>query len=433
MRRATRFLVLTTLFILGLPAADAAEAIRSAQMFSRDGTWARVAPRSEDTERAEIQAHFAAVLERLGHDTPYSVRIAAWRLERSLGITLTPERHALLVDRLAQRRELQLDRLTGYAAAGRFPLNRHYAGEARPIFVDTLGTHCAVGELMAMDGREADVMRIARAKPNVLVREVADGALVEWVLTSGLIQEEAALIQPAYFPPDPASATKLGDLVVPGGSFDRNGFRYQNFGFSASSAGGAATPDVSQIALVPGYVGPGFLCSTQCFPGLDAIWFGVFGTPYFGTPTFGFLPTAPGQSITFTIDYDVVALLDNLAVGGATTFESSYIGGFSRGGGLNSMGQASVASRISAASEVLDLLLTNDSYSAYGFGADSSTANLSTPTTTVHVRHTISLADGASFSSFDALTLRAVPLPGSAPVLAFALAVIGSVFRRRLT
>jgi hypothetical protein len=269
-------------------------------------------------------------------------------------------------------------------------------------------------------------MQIARTKPNVLVREVTDGPLVAWVLTSGLLQEEAALIQPAYFPPDPSSATQLGDLVVPGGFLDRNGFRYENFAFSASSGGGAVTPVPSQFILVPGYVGPGFLCSQICVPGQDAIWFGVYGPTYFG-----YLSTAANQSITVNIDYDVVALLAGLAVGGATTFETSYTGGFGMAGALNPLGQASIATTVGdESSGLLSLLLTNESYLQYGFGTDVASANFETPTSRAHVHHSIQLANGASFSSFDSLTLRAVPLTSMAPLLAVAFAFVGCCFRR---
>ena len=87
----------------------------------------------------------------------------------------------------------------------------------------------------------------------MLVREVTDGPLVSWLLTSGLIQEEAALIQPAYYPPSSGGAMPLSDLVVPGASLDRDGFRYEHFGFSASSTGGAVTPTIAQFGLFYGW------------------------------------------------------------------------------------------------------------------------------------------------------------------------------------
>jgi hypothetical protein len=80
---------------------------------------------------------------------------------------------------------------------------------------------------MALDGWEAEVIALARATPNVLVRDVDDGPLVVWLLTSGLTQEEAALIQPGYYPPT-GDAVALSALIVPGASLDRDGYRYEN-------------------------------------------------------------------------------------------------------------------------------------------------------------------------------------------------------------
>jgi hypothetical protein len=427
MKRLTQFLASLAIWLGFLSVGHAADdAIRSAQMFTRGGEWATVAPRGEEAERAEIQDHFAAVLGRLQHDTPYSLRIAEARFERAFGLTLTPGQRAEFLDGLALRREIQLNRLAAYAGAGRFPLNRHYADEARPIFVDAKGTHCAVGYLMAMDGLEADVLAIARAAPNVLVREVADGPLVFWTLTSGLIQEEAALIQPSYFPPPFSANNKgLGDLVVPGAQFDQNGFRFESFAFSAASSGGAVTPVASQFVLVPGYFGPGFQCPPQCYSGQPAFWVGVLGSF-----SFDFLATGPNQSMTVNIDYDVVALLNDLAVGGSTTYETAYTGGFGKVGALNPLGQASIATRVDGGtSGVLELLLTNESYASFGFGEDSDSADFGTPVKRVHVHHRIQLGDGASFSSFHAvISPTTVPIPNVAPVLGFALLALGKTF-----
>ena len=427
MKRLTHFLAPLAIWLGFLSVAHAADgAIRSAQMFTRGGEWATVAPHGEEAERAEIQDHFAAVLERLRHDAPYSLRIAEARFERAFGLTLTPGQRAEFLDGLALRRDIQLNRLAAYTEAGRFPLNRHYANEARPIFVDAEGTHCAVGHLMAMDGLEADVLAIARAAPNVLVREVADGPLVSWTLTSGLIQEEAALIQPTYFPPPFSANNKgLGDLVVPGAQFDQNGFRFESFAFSAASSGGAVTPVASQFVLVPGYVGPSFVCQAQCFSGQPAFWVGVLGSS-----AFDFLATAPNQSMTVNIDYDVVALLNDLAVGGSTTYESAYTGGFGKVGGLNPLGQASIATHVDGGtSGALELLLTNESYAPFGFGGDSDSAYFDTPANRVHVHHRIQLRDGSSFSSFHTVaSTTTVPIPNVAPLLGLALLALGKRF-----
>jgi hypothetical protein len=70
------------------------------------------------------------------------------------------------------------------------------------------------------------VTAIQRANNFVYVTDVHEGPLVDWVLISGLTQEEAALIQPGYQPP-PFEGT-IAQLMA-GGSLSRNGLRYENF------------------------------------------------------------------------------------------------------------------------------------------------------------------------------------------------------------
>lgn len=99
---------------------------------------------------------------------------------------------------LAANRERQIRRVHAYAARGRFPRNTEFPGERLPHFLDDRGVPCAVAHLMIEDGRRADVERIARENNLVRVVDVQSGPLLEWVLGSGLLQEEAARIQPAY-------------------------------------------------------------------------------------------------------------------------------------------------------------------------------------------------------------------------------------------
>lgn len=383
---------------------------RSAQSFANDNRWDRVTGRSADEEQAEIRTHFANVRRLLAVDTPASLDTAVTRFEIAYRLSLTPAGRAELRSRLSARRNLQADRLDQYASTGRFPLNRHYADEARPIFVDAQGTHCAVGHLMALDGREAEVLALARSKPNVLVREVDGGPLVAWVLSSGLTQEEAALIQPAYYPPSTAEATTLSTLVVPGSTYDRNGFQYANFAFSAASTGGAATPTAAQLGLVYGWptTPAPWQCGGSCVPTPDTLWFGYLATP----TSFGYLQTIPGQSITIDIAYDVAAVAPGLAIGGTRTFASSLYGGFTDNASLST----------TLDSGLLETLVLDFPSVANEAGG---TALLVEPAATARVRHRFRIADGAAFSSFNSVTVATtVPLPGSVGLLGFALAVL---------
>lgn len=99
--------------------------------------------------------------------------------------------------RLASARATQIKRLAGYREAGEFPQNHRFLGYI-PVFVDRRGVACAVAYLMQRSGRQRDVEAIVAADNNVYIEDVRNGALHEWVLFSGLTQEEAAYIQPAY-------------------------------------------------------------------------------------------------------------------------------------------------------------------------------------------------------------------------------------------
>ena len=127
----------------------------------------------------------------------------------------------------------------------------------------------------------------------------------------------------------------------------------------------------------------------------------------------GSLTALTNQSINVNIDYDVVALATDLAIGGARTFQSSLYGGFLYG--------TSVATTVDGGnSGLLDLLLTSSA-----FGAGSESDSFDTPAGQVHVHHSIQLSDVANFYSFDSVTLRAVPVPGSLALLGSALADTG--------
>lgn len=105
-----------------------------------------------------------------------------------------------LYERLALRRAEQIARLHDYAARGEFPINTYISSRRVPVFVDRGGTACAVGHLMRCSGADETVSAIARANNHVRVMDVTNGPLVEWILASGLTQEECALIQPTYDP-----------------------------------------------------------------------------------------------------------------------------------------------------------------------------------------------------------------------------------------
>lgn len=103
-----------------------------------------------------------------------------------------------MYDELAQRREVQVERLAAYAARGRFPRNADFPGRLVPYFVDASGTACAVGHLMQVDGQRPLVAAVSAATNHVRIGEIQEGPVLDWILHSGLTQAECAFIQPSY-------------------------------------------------------------------------------------------------------------------------------------------------------------------------------------------------------------------------------------------
>jgi hypothetical protein len=99
---------------------------------------------------------------------------------------------------LAANRGRQIARLHDYAAAGTFPLNTDFSGQLVPYFVDKIGTACAVGHLMRLDGQTELVKSIASTTNHVRIENVHAGPLLDWIRDSGLTQDECALVQPSY-------------------------------------------------------------------------------------------------------------------------------------------------------------------------------------------------------------------------------------------
>ncbi len=145
---------------------------------------------------------------------------------------------------LTQEREKRIADLYEYAEKGVFPHNHGHPDQRIPYFMDRHGRLCAVGFLIAksVTGNEWSYERfmgmkqvatsyqsmsvrmpgddermkksreakerltkalgffndIAKANVNVRVMDIKDGPVHDWILKSGLTQEEAALIQPGY-------------------------------------------------------------------------------------------------------------------------------------------------------------------------------------------------------------------------------------------
>jgi hypothetical protein len=144
---------------------------------------ASATPRDEwrAAETARIQAHLlGAEREMESHDVSHLT---------------APQREA---------RGRALAALRRYRVAGRFPHNHRVPGARVPVFVDEHGTPCAMAYLIAESGSVAVVRRIAATRNLALIRQLADDPeLVAWLHANGMTADEAARVQPTYWPDDP--------------------------------------------------------------------------------------------------------------------------------------------------------------------------------------------------------------------------------------
>lgn len=101
------------------------------------------------------------------------------------------------IETLRSRRERHIEHLYEYVEARVFPENSYVEGRT-PVFRDAKGTTCAVAYLMLRSGAGDLVDSIARSRNFIRVMEIQEGPALDWILSSGLTQEECALIQPTY-------------------------------------------------------------------------------------------------------------------------------------------------------------------------------------------------------------------------------------------
>ncbi len=107
-----------------------------------------------------------------------------------------PQRESL-VDaraRLAVQRDREVAHLTAYAQRRVFPRNENALATVH-MFKDGQGRRCAVAELVHDDGRDDLVDATARNKNDLEIASVKSGEMMQWILATGLTQEELADVQ----------------------------------------------------------------------------------------------------------------------------------------------------------------------------------------------------------------------------------------------
>ena len=100
-----------------------------------------------------------------------------------------------LREKLGAQREMMIQRLRAYWTAGDFVQNPDPSGGPGHFILDARGKPCPLASIILRSGRGDLVEEAARKNNNVKVVDLRDGPIVEWILQSGLTQEECILIQ----------------------------------------------------------------------------------------------------------------------------------------------------------------------------------------------------------------------------------------------
>jgi hypothetical protein len=102
---------------------------------------------------------------------------------------------ATVRSKLAARRAQTVKNFLEYRDRGVYPVNQLPGGGFRHVWVDGAGNLCAAATLISKDwGREAAI-QIGVKNIEIKLADVKSGAVLDWMLTSGLTRAELVAIQ----------------------------------------------------------------------------------------------------------------------------------------------------------------------------------------------------------------------------------------------
>ncbi|HWU86515.1 MAG TPA: hypothetical protein VN253_04545 [Kofleriaceae bacterium] len=104
------------------------------------------------------------------------------------------QERAKLREELAAQRKINLERFHTYRVTRVYPHNLYEEGK-KNVWKDPDGHLCAVATMMDKGGQHDLVERTAEDQNFVRIADLSSGSLVDWVLLSGLTQEEIVMIQ----------------------------------------------------------------------------------------------------------------------------------------------------------------------------------------------------------------------------------------------
>lgn len=100
---------------------------------------------------------------------------------------------------LAEARAKNIASFHAYMRSGRYP-NNVYARGAANVWRDQQGNFCAAATIMVMSGSEDLATQIAEDNNFLRLADIKQGAIMDWMLLTGLTQEELVMIQKPFNP-----------------------------------------------------------------------------------------------------------------------------------------------------------------------------------------------------------------------------------------
>lgn len=127
---------------------------------------------------------------------------------------VAPAVRARLKRVLASRRAKNIAAFRAYATRGVYPHNFVRDG-ALNVWIDEEGHMCAAATMIFRSGARSLVQQVGRDANYIHLADVSTGPVMDWILTSGLTQDEVATIQEPFMRvPEPQPMPEPQPIVV---------------------------------------------------------------------------------------------------------------------------------------------------------------------------------------------------------------------------
>ena len=142
-----------------------------------------------------------ALADRAADPLPVAPHVKFSEPPPSAGLRVAPRAldRTTVRAKLAVARAANLARFRAYQRTGVFPSNTFADGKLN-VWLDDFGHLCAAATIIKASGQGALVDRVAEQNNFIVLADVTQGPLMDWILTSGFTQAEIAAIQEPFQP-----------------------------------------------------------------------------------------------------------------------------------------------------------------------------------------------------------------------------------------